>query len=55
MDWNTHVTSEGDIMKEELDANRRSGGYIEKVEFLGRVSERMEDAFESVKGGKRKR
>lgn len=55
MDWNSHVAEAGDEVKEELEANRRGGGYIEKVEFLGRVSDRLEETLDSAKGGKRKR
>lgn len=55
MDWNSHVDSAGNEMKDELEANRRGGGYIEKVEFLGRVSERVEETLDNAKGSKRKR
>ncbi|KAF8318721.1 hypothetical protein DL93DRAFT_2164899 [Clavulina sp. PMI_390] len=55
LDWSTHVEAEGDVVKEELEANRRGGGYVEKVEFLGRVNERREESLENAKGGKRKR
>jgi hypothetical protein len=54
MDWESHVESSGADMKDELEANRRGGGYIEKVEFLGRVGERLTTKLESAKG-KRKR
>ncbi|KAF8581285.1 hypothetical protein K439DRAFT_1636324 [Ramaria rubella] len=51
MDWKEHIESSKDI-KEDLEANRRGGGYLEKVEFLQRVEERTEAARE---GGKRRR
>lgn len=57
MDWRSHVasaqTSSG--LKDELEANRRGGGYLDKVEFLNRVEERKEDAFEATKSTKRRR
>lgn len=53
MDWQSHINAEG--LKSELEANRRGGGYLEKVEFLQRVDERKEDALEANKKGKRRR
>lgn len=53
MGWQSHVSAEG--LKDELEANRRSGGYLEKVEFLQRVDDRKEDALEANKTGKRRR
>lgn len=57
MDWRAHVEGEGGSsgLKDELEANRRGGGYLEKVEFLRRVEERKEDVVEASKGGKRRR
>ncbi|KAJ7512502.1 bucentaur or craniofacial development-domain-containing protein [Mycena galericulata] len=55
MDWSTHVNSEPPDMKDELDANRRGGGYLEKLEFLNRVDGRREDALEASKSTKRRR
>jgi len=53
MDWRTHVTSSD--VKDELDANRRGGGYLEKMDFLKRVQDRKEDAYEASKSNKRRR
>jgi hypothetical protein len=54
MDWQAHVASaDGD--KDALEANRRGGGYLEKVEFLERVAERRDSALEENKSGKRRR
>ncbi|OAX40619.1 hypothetical protein K503DRAFT_687193, partial [Rhizopogon vinicolor AM-OR11-026] len=53
MDWRAHVTSSD--VKDELDANRRGGGYLEKMDFLQRVEDRREDAFEANKSNKRRR
>ncbi|KAJ7669319.1 bucentaur or craniofacial development-domain-containing protein [Mycena polygramma] len=55
MDWRAHVNAEPPDMKDELDANRRGGGYLEKVEFLNRVDARKEDALEASKSTKRRR
>ncbi|KAJ7484422.1 bucentaur or craniofacial development-domain-containing protein [Mycena latifolia] len=55
MDWRAHVNSEPPDMKDELDANRRGGGYLAKVEFLNRVDARKEDALEASKSTKRRR
>jgi len=55
MDWRAHVNAEPSDVKDELDANRRGGGYLEKVEFLNRVDARKEDALEANKSGKRRR
>lgn len=56
MDWRSHL-SDGDALKDELEANRRQngGGYLEKVEFLERVSERRESLLDASKSGKRRR
>ena len=51
MDWKEHVESSQDI-KEDLEANRKGGGYLEKVEFLERVEQRTEAARE---GGRKRR
>ncbi|KAJ6616465.1 bucentaur or craniofacial development-domain-containing protein [Mycena sp. CBHHK59/15] len=55
MDWNAHLNSEPPDLKDELDANRRGGGYLEKVEFLERVNERKESQLEASKSTKRRR
>ncbi|KDQ60126.1 hypothetical protein JAAARDRAFT_32501 [Jaapia argillacea MUCL 33604] len=56
MDWQSHVESSRDAaLKDELEANRRGGGYLEKVDFLQRVEERREETFESMKSTKRRR
>ncbi|KAI1789199.1 bucentaur or craniofacial development-domain-containing protein [Ganoderma leucocontextum] len=55
MDWRSHVQGEAFAeMKDELDANRRGGGYLEKVEFLQRVEARKEDVLEASKGKRRR-
>lgn len=55
MDWRAHVASQSSDVKDGLDANRRGGGYLEKVEFLKRVQDRREDAFEASKLSKRRK
>ena len=56
MDWKAHVNSDGTTTaKDELDANRRSGGYLGKVEFLQRVSDRKDDILEDNQAKKRRR
>ncbi|PFH47380.1 hypothetical protein AMATHDRAFT_152178, partial [Amanita thiersii Skay4041] len=56
MDWKAHVWSSENVgLQEELEANRRGGGYLEKVEFLKRVDERKDEVFEAAKGSKRRR
>jgi len=56
MDWKAHVTAAPDTaLKDELEANRRGGGYLEKIEFLQRVEERKDQAFEANKSAKRRR
>jgi hypothetical protein len=56
MDWRAHVQEqEGSGLKDELEANRRSGGYLEKVDFLKRVDERKEEAIEASKSFKRRK
>jgi hypothetical protein len=42
-------------LKHYLDANRREGGYLEKVAFLQRVEERKDQAFDANKPNKRRR
>ena len=54
MDWRAHVDSH-QVSKDELETNRRGGGYLEKMEFLKRVAERKEDALEANKSNKRRR
>jgi hypothetical protein len=53
MDWKAH-TGEASI-QDELETNRKSGGYLERVEFLKRVDERKEDNLESLKSRKRRK
>ncbi|PBK80567.1 hypothetical protein ARMGADRAFT_949500 [Armillaria gallica] len=55
MDWRSHVSAEPSSFKDELEANRRGGGYLEKIEFLERVGERREGALEASKSNKRRR
>ncbi|KAF9653740.1 hypothetical protein BDM02DRAFT_3182736 [Thelephora ganbajun] len=55
MDWKAHVNSDGATTKDELEANRRSGGYLGKVEFLQRVSERKDNILEENQPKKRRR
>ncbi|KAF8156988.1 bucentaur or craniofacial development-domain-containing protein, partial [Crassisporium funariophilum] len=58
MDWRAHVQAEqesGSSVKDELEANRRGGGYLEKVEFLKRVEERKEENLDALKSKKRRK
>ncbi|KAG9218176.1 hypothetical protein CCMSSC00406_0008115 [Pleurotus cornucopiae] len=48
MDWRAHVAAEaGSGLQEELDVNRKGGGYLEKVDFLGRVDGRKDGILEA--------
>lgn len=55
MDWRAHLQTGEEGLKDELEANRRSGGYLEKVEFLKRVDERKEETLEASRSSKRRR
>ena len=61
LDWRSHVQSHtGDSnqaapLRDELDANRRGGGYLEKVAFMQRVEQRREGLLEAGRGGRRRR
>ncbi|KAF9226357.1 hypothetical protein BS17DRAFT_542952 [Gyrodon lividus] len=55
MDWRAHLNSQSSDIKDELDTNRRGGGYLEKVEFLKRVEDRREDALDASKLSKRRK
>jgi hypothetical protein len=56
LDWKAHVNaSGGPELASELEANRRGGGYLEKVEFLQRVGDRKNQTFEANKDPKRRR
>jgi hypothetical protein len=56
MDWKTYVDKgEGQNLKDELDANRRGGGYLEKIEFLHRVEDAKARKLEESRPGKRRR
>ncbi|KAH9891137.1 bucentaur or craniofacial development-domain-containing protein [Cubamyces lactineus] len=57
MDWRAHVegaAATGSTVKDELEANRRGGGYLEKVEFLQRVEARKEEVLDASKGKRRR-
>lgn len=55
MDWRSHVQQEGPSgLKDELEANRRGGGYLEKVEFLQRVEERKAGALDATTSKRRR-
>ena len=55
MDWKAHINSDGASTKDELEANRRSGGYLGRAEFLQRVSERKDTILEENQTKKRRR
>lgn len=56
MDWQAHVQNEqASGIKDELEANRRSGGYLGKVEFLLRVEDRKEENLETLRSRKRRK
>jgi len=57
MDWQAHVHAEQQHsgLKDELEANRRTGGYLEKVQFLKRVEERKDETLETLKSSKRRK
>ncbi|CDO70938.1 hypothetical protein BN946_scf184829.g47 [Trametes cinnabarina] len=56
MDWRAHVEGEAAAsgVKDELEANRRGGGYLEKVEFLQRVEARKQEVLDATKGKRRR-
>ncbi|KZV76855.1 hypothetical protein PENSPDRAFT_345798 [Peniophora sp. CONT] len=54
MDWRAHSQSDAQL-KDDLDANRRGGGYLEKVQFLNDVGDRRDKLLEENKDKKRRR
>ena len=57
LDWKAHVDPSAGESKlvSELEANRRGGGYLEKVEFLQRVEDRKNQTLDANKDHKRRR
>lgn len=56
MDWHAHVSSQKETgIQDELELNRRGGGYLEKVEFLQRVEHRREEALDASKSSSKRR
>ncbi|KAI0287681.1 hypothetical protein BC826DRAFT_916823 [Russula brevipes] len=60
LDWRAHVRDDdasGELsgLASELEANRRGGGYLEKVEFLQRVGDRKNQMLETNRDHKRRR
>lgn len=56
MDWREHLnTNQDPNVKDQLEANRKGGGYLDKVEFLQRVEERKDTFLDAKKAGKRRR
>ena len=56
MDWRAHVAAKASSgLQDELDANRKGGGYLEKVDFLKRVDKRKDDILEASRSSKRRR
>lgn len=55
MDWQAHLQATGSSVQDELEANRRGGGYLEKVEFLQRVEDRKDQNLDAMKGSKRRK
>ena len=60
LEWKAHVKASPDgggepELASELEANRRGGGYLEKVEFLQRVGDRKNQTLEANKDNKRRR
>ena len=53
MDWNS-LTSTSDSLSTELEANRRTGGFLEKQDFLGRVGERKDMRGQGELGPRRR-
>ncbi|VDC03753.1 unnamed protein product [Peniophora sp. CBMAI 1063] len=54
IDWKAHSRDDAQLM-DELDANRRGGGYLEKVQFLNDVGDRRDKLLEESKDKKRRR
>jgi len=57
LEWKAHVNNASGEpeLASELEANRRGGGYLEKVEFLQRVGDRKDQTREANKDPKRRR
>jgi hypothetical protein len=53
MDWTSHL-SKSKGMADELAANRKSGGYLEKQAFLDRVGERRAAGQEAAQSTRRR-
>ncbi|KAF8594667.1 hypothetical protein BDV93DRAFT_611784 [Ceratobasidium sp. AG-I] len=55
LDWQSHVSAATLDERDELERNRKAGGtgYLQKVDFLARVGERRENAFEDSKRKRR--
>ncbi|KAF9444013.1 BCNT-domain-containing protein [Macrolepiota fuliginosa MF-IS2] len=53
MDWKAHT--QDTALQDELETNRKGGGYLEKVDFLQRVEDRKEENLEAMKSRKRRK
>lgn len=51
LDWKSHTSSTAGLA-DELATNRRSGGFLEKRDFLERVDDRRSGAYEQTKRGR---